>query len=279
MKGGDMDGVADTAATQPGARRGRGWRRPGAEVDLLYARLSTHQQLLERTRRQIEQALSRECVWCVLFSGGKDSTVLLHLVREQRPDVPALFIDSGAEFPETYDLIGRTPNVITQHVGMTLLDMYRTTGLFGAEAVQPGTHWRANDIKQTMITTPIAFANQLHGFTGNLNGLRAEEAAGRRKLAKAHGWLWQAKDGVWRCSPLLDWSVRDVWAHIAANDLDYNAAYDVMDQLGVPREQQRVAPYCGGTAIGRGRWAVLKRGWPELWNRFAAEFVKATQYV
>lgn len=32
----------------------------------------------------------------VSFSGGKDSTVLLHLVRQQYPEVPAVFVDTGA---------------------------------------------------------------------------------------------------------------------------------------------------------------------------------------
>ena len=41
----------------------------------------------------------------VSFSGGKDSTVLLHLVREEFPDVPAVFIDTGLEYPEIREFV------------------------------------------------------------------------------------------------------------------------------------------------------------------------------
>ena len=36
----------------------------------------------------------------VSFSGGKDSTVLLDLVRRAFPGVPAVFVDTGLEYPE-----------------------------------------------------------------------------------------------------------------------------------------------------------------------------------
>ena len=45
------------------------------------------------------------------FSGGKDSTVLLHLVRELYPDVRAVFSNTGLEYPEIQRFVMSFDNV------------------------------------------------------------------------------------------------------------------------------------------------------------------------
>ena len=47
----------------------------------------------------------------VAFSGGVDSTVLLDLVRSIYPDVPAVFCDTGLEFPEIRQFVKTFDNV------------------------------------------------------------------------------------------------------------------------------------------------------------------------
>lgn len=48
----------------------------------------------------------------IAFSGGNDSLVMLHIIRSLYPDVPAVFIDTGVEFPEVRKFIKSFDNVV-----------------------------------------------------------------------------------------------------------------------------------------------------------------------
>lgn len=65
------------------------------------------------TRQRIREAVGRygEDGLYVSFSGGKDSTVLLDIVRKDYPDIPAVFIDTGLEYPEIRSFVKTFDNV------------------------------------------------------------------------------------------------------------------------------------------------------------------------
>ena len=64
----------------------------------------------------------------VSFSGGKDSTVLLDLVRRIYPDVPAVFIDTGLEYPELREFVKTIPNVTWLKPEMNFRKVIETYG-------------------------------------------------------------------------------------------------------------------------------------------------------
>lgn len=65
------------------------------------------------TKRRIEEWVKEFGVnGCyVSFSGGKDSTVLLHLVRNMYPEIEAVFVDTGLEYPEIRNFVKTFHNV------------------------------------------------------------------------------------------------------------------------------------------------------------------------
>jgi len=83
-----------------------------------------HEELKRRQSwslgRKVRESLERIEEWYeawdgdvyVAFSGGKDSTVLLDLVRSYYPDVPAVFNNTGLEFPEIVSFVRTFDNVV-----------------------------------------------------------------------------------------------------------------------------------------------------------------------
>ena len=68
---------------------------------------------VERTKRRITEWVDyygEDGVY-ISFSGGKDSTVLLHLVRSLYPEIEAVFCNTGLEYPEIVKFVKDIPNV------------------------------------------------------------------------------------------------------------------------------------------------------------------------
>lgn len=64
----------------------------------------------------------------VSFSGGKDSTVLLHIARELYPDIEAVFVDTGLEYPEVRQHVKSFDNVIFLRPKMRFDEVIKTYG-------------------------------------------------------------------------------------------------------------------------------------------------------
>lgn len=64
----------------------------------------------------------------VSFSGGKDSTVLKHIVDSMYDDVPSLFVNTGLEYPEIQKFAMSQPNVVTVRPEMRFDEVIKKYG-------------------------------------------------------------------------------------------------------------------------------------------------------
>lgn len=94
----------------------------------------------------------------VSFSGGKDSTVLLHLVRSVYPNVKAVFFNTGLEFPEILQFVKTVDNVEWIRPNKTVKDVWKN---YGVPAISKENSRYINDVRNSgsvkMIDTRLNF--------------------------------------------------------------------------------------------------------------------------
>lgn len=97
--------------------------------------LSLEEKIQVSTARIIEWYETWEGQVYVSFSGGKDSTVLLDLVRRIYPEVPAVFVDTGLEYPEIREFVKTVDNVVWLKPKMNFVEVIKKYGysLIGKE--------------------------------------------------------------------------------------------------------------------------------------------------
>lgn len=150
-------------------------------------------------------------------SFGAQAAVSLHLVTQQKPDVPVIVIDTGYLFPETYRFIDQLSDKLALN-----LQVYRPQiGIAWMEA-RLGKIWeegvdgitRYNRLRKL---EPMQRALRELNVRTWIAGLRRGQSSTR----KAIDYL-ELRDGRWKLHPIADWSDRDVWNYLQAHDLPYH---------------------------------------------------------
>jgi len=236
--------------------------------DFVHAELRQFERRVARSLDVIADAATRGRVG-VSYSGGKDSTVMLDLVRRVVPDAPAVFFDSGTELRSTRALVEHY-GVETAHPRISYREMARYSGWFGyPDPVDAGCPFR---VKAILVDEPSEAFVVRHRLSVICMGLRAEESRGRLENARIRGEIYRGSDRTWYCIPLAWWTVEDVWAYIASRGLRYSPAYDVLSEKDIPREAQRIGMLLDKQAESLGSFAHLRWIEPDTWAALAEEF-------
>lgn len=233
----------------------------------------------------------------VSWSGGKDSTVVLHLALEAaeragRLPLTVMFLDQEAEWQATADL-ARTllddPRISFEWYQVPL----RINNSAGLKADnEESESWlqcwdpNARDVwmreqESEAITVSPCRSTGFHRWLGEyeclepcaiIAGMRAEESPGRRlALLTYPAWkhvTWGRKGHCSqsvRLDPIFDWSWRDVWKAIHEFEWPYNRIYDQQYQHGIGIREMRVSSLIHSTAVGA--LYYVHEFEPETWAR------------
>jgi len=203
----------------------------------------THLQALEseaiHVMREVAAELSKPVL---LFSGGKDSIVLLRIAEKAfRPGpfpFPLMHVDTGHNFPEVIEFRDRRVAELGERLIVASVQQSIDEGRVSEE-----TGPRAS--RNRLQTTTLLDAIERHGFDAAFGGARRDEERARAKERifsfrdDFGGWdpknqrpeLWNVYNGrirrgeSVRVFPLSNWTELDVWEYIDEEGLEVPAMY------------------------------------------------------
>jgi sulfate adenylyltransferase subunit 2 len=237
----------------------------------------THLQRLEAESIDIlREAVAESERPVMLYSIGKDSSVMLHLARKaffpSRPPFPLLHVDTTWKFRAMYELRDR----MARESGLLLL-VHRNPE---AErlGINPFTHgsalhtdvWKTQGLKQAL---------DQHGFDLAFGGARRDEEKSRAKervfsfRSAQHQWdpknqrpeLWRLynarknKGESIRVFPLSNWTELDIWQYILAEDIPIVPLYLAAERPVVERDGTLVMVDDDRFPLREGEKPMLKR--------------------
>lgn len=187
-------------------------------------------------------------IFHVAFSGGKDSAVLLDLVKKALPkgSFVVVFGDTGMEFPDTYDVIDNVEKQckeegITFRRAKSHLDPHESWELFGPPSRV--LRWCCSVHKSTPQTLELREVLKKNNYVGlDYVGVRAQESLNRSKYEYEN--YGKKQKGQFSHNSILEWTSAEIWLYIYANDILINEAY----KKGNARAGCLFCPMSGGVA-------------------------------
>ncbi len=176
-----------------------------------------------------EKYKARLDIFHVAFSGGKDSAVLLDLVKKALPrnSFVVIFGDTGMEFPDTYKAVEVTKKMCEEE-GISFFTSEsdfkpcESWQIFGPPARV--IRWCCSVHKSTPQTIKLREITSKNDYVGlDYVGVRRHESLTRSKYEYEN--YGEKQKGQYSHNSILDWTSAEIWLYIYANNVPINNAY------------------------------------------------------
>lgn len=153
----------------------------------------------------------------VSSSFGAESACLLSLAVSVKPDIRVLFINTGFHFPET--LAYRD-----QLQARLKLNIVETGPKMGHDAFlkEHGKLYETDPDRCCEINKVEPLQRSLEGVECWMSGVRADQTSYRQQMK----FVEQKKDGLYKLSPLLGWTAKDIYQYLKFENLPMHPLWD-----------------------------------------------------
>lgn len=179
--------------------------------------------------KEYEKFKDKLDIFHVAFSGGKDSAVLLDLVKKALPkgSFVVIFGDTGMEFPDTYEAVKVTKEQCEAdgtpfYVARSSFEPKKSWELFGPPARV--LRWCCSVHKSTPQTLKMREIAGKDDYIGmDFVGVRSSESIARSKYDYEN--YGKKQRGQYSYNPILEWTSAEIWTYIYSNRININTAY------------------------------------------------------
>jgi phosphoadenosine phosphosulfate reductase len=157
-------------------------------------------------------------------SFGPEDIVILDLLVGLVPRPRVFTLDTGRLPQETYDLVDQVRRRYAIEIEVYVPRAERVETMVRAKGVNLFYDSLDHRLECCHVRKVEPLGRALATVDGWVTGLRRDQIATRAETPKIG--LDPQHAGIWKVAPLADWSAEQVWAHIRAHDLPYNALHD-----------------------------------------------------
>ncbi len=158
---------------------------------------------------------------CLACSFQAEDMIVLHLLRQQIPNIPVLFLDTGYHFAQTYEYRDR----IAREWGLRLVNVLPQQTVSQQES-QFGVLYKSNPTQCCQLRKVEPLMQSLEPYEIWFTGLRREQSPSRKNLKMAEQHRLPSGKTLLKVSLLAEWSWKQVWSYIGAHQLSYLPQYD-----------------------------------------------------
>jgi 3'-phosphoadenosine 5'-phosphosulfate sulfotransferase (PAPS reductase)/FAD synthetase len=186
----------------------------------LHKNTHEYQLLKQQTINQIKIVLNQYTNPYVAFSGGKDSTVMLHLVVQQKPDIWVRHWDYGrALLPEFIE-----QEILKNRLSLAPISQFSYDKRPGGDLESA----RHSHISKSAFFPFLKRAIQDHTWDICFLGLRAEESTTRKIRTKQ---FIEYKKNCPVFFPIKNWAGKDIWTYICEYNLSIPSIYKTLAKI------------------------------------------------